>query len=364
MISCPALISLHYYPGADSGPFFSQHTAAALARAGPSFSSARAFWRRRALRIVPMMWAAVALFVGLAKLGGRPIKRCEGARALAETLLGVQNLRHDRLDELCLGHLWTLGVELQLALVAPVLAALFGAANSARGVRRGVLPVAAAVLAVCIGVRAVAVMRNADDMLYPPPTAGGLGLVPLLNSGSENTFARLYIRPVPRAIAYVTGMAAHYVIKSPKWNGVPHAHIVSPLAVAAMIVLRLSGHNRGLSIFVPWVNALYIIFSRLVWSLLTCVLYADLISRETLISRALSHPALHPLAALGFPFYIAHPAFIVIGMGLLGFAKGVDPSWVSFGALWAITVAGSLATAMLLHVLVELPGIRLSKLSK
>ena len=102
------------------------------------------------------------------------------------------------------------------------------------------------------------------------------------------------------------------------------------------------------------------------WGTLTSIMYFGwlmllLNGGDGWVRRALSLPVFRRVATLGYGVYLVHiPVWALLGPWVCGLAIRTDsPTWLVWPAGVGLLMAGSLAAAYVLHLVVEKPFLRL-----
>lgn len=267
---------------------------------------ARRYLERRARRILPPYWIALALSVAVGLVS--PIGLLDGGRGpldIVVHLAGLHTLWPASFASIN-GVFWTIGLELQFYLAYLLLANR--PATPAKGVALLVLGVAA---------------YGAASLAFPAP--GGWRQV-----GQEfvlATFWQWYIGAV---------LADLYVRRAPAFAAAPPtlAWAARIGAVAALFALGLGD---------PVIAHVHLTY----WAL-------PLVAAAAVASALMGRPSTHrgPLGALGrasYSLYLLHPA--VLGLVVLAARAGGWPAWLSAGA----AIAGACGAALLARRFIEQP---------
>jgi peptidoglycan/LPS O-acetylase OafA/YrhL len=261
----------------------------------------RAFWARRALRLVPALVAAVALAVAVSRWIGMPLE----ATWIAATLLYGSNLLigygHDYPIGL-LSHTWSLGMEEQFYLLWPPLVAL-----SLRWGIGGVFGAATLLSVVPALLRLAYEAANPGDP-YTDPTL----------------WTRIYFAPEMRfdAIAVGCWAAAGSILRP--WTGRVWDVVVTVAALVGAAWLGFVCLHADIGMLV----ARPMLFSATALASTAIVVAA---ARESFLTRPLAWAPLVGLGKISYGLYLYHPIVLV----------GLDsaPLWIRW------TLAIGLATA-------------------
>jgi peptidoglycan/LPS O-acetylase OafA/YrhL len=184
--------------------------------------------------------------------------------------------------------------------------------------------------------------------------------------GSSWNFATLhlalYFRTHTRFDALVAGILLVFVHK--KYGAAVRAWLEAPFhrAIVGMVSLACLWVLLRPSIFGEEHKLLVHVFA---WGTITSVMYFGpllmLIDGRGWIPRALAAPFFRRIATLGYGVYLVH--IPLIHYGYLPTVRALHERGVSIGVLWVgallAVVAGSLAIAYVLHLVVEKPALRL-----
>jgi peptidoglycan/LPS O-acetylase OafA/YrhL len=213
-------------------------------RTGPR---ARAFYRRRALRILPAYYA------------------CLGVVALAETLMGAGPsagnigahlvLLHDiwpAFNRTISGPFWTLAVEWQFYLILPWVAWLIGrfSVRSARRLALGPL----ALIAVAVGVREAAAQIEAHWTALPAGWAPGVDWALRVAIGSQGKYLEVFGVGMLCAVVYLVAVERGALAWSKaRWVGLA----LLALALAIYLAFAPLVYVRRNEILAQWYRALH-----------------------------------------------------------------------------------------------------------
>jgi peptidoglycan/LPS O-acetylase OafA/YrhL len=280
--------------------------------------SLRAFYARRALRLFPALFAAVAVAVAYTTFApGHQLHRT--ADEAVASIFYWDNWYHGLHvgNPTILLHTWSLSIEEQFYLVWPLLLVL-ALGLAALRTRLWLLPLAGAV--------AAALGRAVADLASSPPPLGRLYF------GTDTradalligcTLALVWARGLPRQAAQVS-----------TWLSVP--------ALGALAVLMWFETVPGRSLYV---------IGLLGCSLASAVLIANVLTgRPRLLVRLLEHPGLVFLGKVSYGLYLWH--YVVFWI-----VRDSTGGW-SLSSRVALELAIALAVAVASYYLLELPIVR------
>lgn len=302
------------------------------------------FYQKRFFRIVPLFWIALLFYGSFAWKGD--------LHSLLANFLFVENLIPSATKIVPVG--WSLAVEVQFYMLAPVLVALLGTS-----LIRGLL----GLLMLAILVRLLLLQGNPSFYEIAPLTylTGGESSTELLDTMYYPTWARF--GPI------ILGLIAPMIVAS-------YAHLFrrfgGGLAVlgAVCFALGLAFPSYGAAhVDFPQLNMALLIFDRMLVGVGIVILIASWeigsVQRGSVSARVMSNRFLVVWGRLVYPTYLFHLPFI--GIALLLIFQTTDPSTIQ--ATSSIHVLGGFVLALalmmpimlLLHVLIERPFIRLGK---
>lgn len=291
---------------------------------------------RRLLRLAPALAAALAL----------DLATVEAHREAAwAVLLYVGNFVP--VSRACMPWTWSLAIEEQFYLVAPLLVWALGAVGT-RGRITGLVAL------VALSVLAGALLAHGHGFL--PLDAE---IVPTRDPARwEAAFDALYDKPWTRAAPLLEGLLAAVLFRDARARaridrsgglGVALVVVSALAAVAATHWPWWSGHGRALEL--AYLGGFRALFGG---SVAVCMLYA--LSSHPLgaaLGRALSTRALWPIAQLSYAMYLVNPIVALLVRDAL--SGPVRAGLVGVPELFAFDLVGTLALALALHVLVERP---------
>ncbi|HEY9037230.1 MAG TPA: acyltransferase [Pseudomonadales bacterium] len=317
----------------------------------------RGFYRKRLMRIIPMYWFGILLFLAFEP------KR---VTSLWSNLLFLSNIVPDQQNIIPVG--WSMNIQVQFYLFLPFI--VLGLAKS-----RHPLQWLFCALILAVMLRYVAVM------LHPP-----LQQLPFYILFDSRDYSRLYADTLyynlhTRIGPFLMGIAVAWI-----WRYRPerivrylsNPFINSALLLTAIICIliaaRIGIHNPADAFYHPFDttrNLLYLVFNKYQYSLGTsliilCALFPAGLSQA--VSRALSLRVWHPFAELIYGLYLFHFIGIAIaGVVVFGTLDRSQISTASIGtiaAIFGVAIVLSLALAAIVYVLIEKPFIRMEKAAR
>jgi peptidoglycan/LPS O-acetylase OafA/YrhL len=235
---------------------------------------------------------------------------------------------------------WSLALEEQFYLVVPLLVVLL---YKLRG-DGGRLVVLGILWAVPLGIRLFV------DLRHPDWSDGDLANA-------------LYCRTHSRLDTLIAGIVIAYVQN--RWREPIERALRRPFARAALALPSLSclWILMNVRMFGEEAVPLLLVFS---WGTLTSIMYFGWVllllnGGDGWIRRGLSWPIFRPVATLGYGIYLLHiPIWVFLGPSVCALGVGGGrPMWIVWSLGVALLMAGSLAGAYVMHVLVEKPFFRL-----
>lgn len=301
----------------------------------------RPFYVRRAMRILPAYLLAMAVNLAL------PTTANKGA--VWANLLFVNNFVP--FTEQFMAHCWSLAIEEQFFLTAPLLVLLLYRVSPQR--RTTLLAVVVAVA--CVTALVVVFALRLELSLRSP---------------NAHEFWRymnaFYVKPHTRFGSIVMGILVAWLEREgrvlralERVRPLPWLLAVASLAAMAFVVFvfpegRDEAGGRRL------VGSVSLALGGYLFGAATATLL--LVSRArgpvaTLLERTLGARVLHPVAQLSYAMYLLHPVCITPLFGWLGF--DLARPFVSYGRIVAASFGASAAVAVLVFLLLELPVMRL-----
>jgi peptidoglycan/LPS O-acetylase OafA/YrhL len=296
----------------------------------------RAFWARRARRLLPALIVLILICCSCAALVGGDLlvglgRQVLGAMTFSSNWLMISNgsdYFDDSLPEL-FRNLWSLGIEEQFYLVWPLLILLFAVVPTRARLRR-ILPMIVASLLALASASAMAVLwspREATRVYYGSDThAFGLAVGALLAFLSVSWPQRPleWSRPVRRLLG-----------------------AVGPVATLCLVLL---------SAVMPSNQAVVFRGGLILVSLLTAAVIATLLVPATPLARVFELGAIRWVGRRSYGLYLWHwPVFVLVVSALPGWRRDGASGW----ALGAIALAITVAAAAASYALVEQPIRRL-----
>lgn len=280
--------------------------------------SLRAFYRRRALRLLPALFALLAVFLAVATVAA-----LAGGRSLAKDVFGVvagvgyfsnvamvgEPATRPMPEEL--RHLWSLAQEEQFYLLWPLVLVLL--------------------------------LRRSPRLMYGA-VAAGVGLTALwqlqLYVGGAG-WARMAFGPDSRILPILVGCLVALVLANPRGVFLRRARWLGPPSAACVLVLFLTLPDAR------WVFP----GPLLLFSLACAGLIVAVLDERSPITRALSVSPVVYLGRISYSLYLWHfPLFFIVGLNDLSREHTLLPSLAA--------IAATFACAMASYHVVELPFLR------
>jgi len=302
------------------------------------------FYRKRFFRIVPLFWIALLFYGSFAWKGD--------FHSLLANFFFVENLIPSATKIVPVG--WSLAVEVQFYLLAPVLVSLLGS-----GLLRGLL----GLLALAILVRLLLLQGNPGFYEIAPLAylTGGVSSTELLDTIYYPTWARF--GPI------VLGLIAPFVVVSCAHHFERLGRGLALLgAVCFALGLALPTYGAA-HVYSPQLNMALLTLDRMLVGVGIVIFIASweigAVHSGSVSAKLMSNRFLLVWGRLVYPTYLFHLPFI--GIALLLVFQTIDPSTIQ--AASSIHVLGGFMLALglmmpamlLLHVLVERPFIRLGR---
>ena len=314
----------------------------------------RSFYRKRLMRIIPMYWFGILLF--LAFDPGR-------VKYLWSNLLFLSNIVPDQHNIIPVG--WSMNIQVQFYILLPFMVLWLAK-------RQHPLQWILSALIIAIALRYIAVMTHPPLQQLPFHILFDSREYSRLYSGA--LYYNLHTRIGPFFMGMLIAWIWHY--RPARLLGYLANPAISSLLLIAGIVLmvlasRIGIHNPGDAFYQPFDstrNLLYLVINKYQYSaglslVILCGLYPAGLSHA--VSRLLSLRLWHPFAELIYGLYLFH--FIAIGIaGVLVFGT-LDRSQITHAdtatvaAIFAIALVLSMLLAAIVYVLIEKPFIRMEK---
>jgi len=317
----------------------------------------RHFYRKRLMRIIPMYWFGLLLF--LAFDPGR-------AKYLWSNLLFLSNIIPDQHNIIPVG--WSMNIQVQFYVILPFVVLWLGRTQQP-------LQWLLASLLLAVVIRYLAVIT------HPP-----LQQLPFHILFDSKDYARLYSDALyynlhTRIGPFLMGIAIAWI-----WHRKPQAitrFLATPLwgslllltgITLVFLAARIGIHNPADAFYHPFDaqrNLVYLVTNKYQFSLgvslvITCALFPAGLS--TAVARLLSLRIWHPFAELIYGLYLFH--FIAIGIaGIIVFGT-LDRELITHAnattvaGIFVIAVILSLLLAALVYAFIEKPFIRMEKASQ
>lgn len=296
------------------------------------------FYRRRAMRILPAYFVAIALNLAV----GTP----NPSRAWANVIFVNDFLPF---ADQFMAHAWSLAIEEQFYALFPLFVLFVWALRPSR--RTALVALATALFA---AIAVVVVLRQRLVLSERFPDMGEF----------MRYMDLFYVRPYTRFAALFVGVLVARLEQASALSWLDRRPIVSTvlalvaLAASAWVVFVFpEGYDalgrRTLSGALALASG-SAIFALGIGALLALARTQSAIGR--LIAAILGARALHPIAQLSYAAYLFHPLCIAPVLRL-GFDVGRP--WLSYPILLALSLIASFAAALVVHLLVELPMMKL-----
>jgi peptidoglycan/LPS O-acetylase OafA/YrhL len=309
------------------------------------------FWWRRVLRLVPAYWAALALVALLFPVN---------IHTAWTNLLYLNNFVS--FSDAFMGWAWSLAIEEQFYVVAPLLLVALGAP---RAWHAGVFA----------GLAALGLLARAWALGDLPAAATLVPFAPpwLADQVHDPAFVAywdaLYTKPDTRGGALAVGVVAAYVARMPgamtaiAGRGASTALLLAGLAlmVAPALVPRLGVPGQAPPLAPAW-SAAYLVVHHHAFALGTAAVLLAAVAGASAgpaarLAAVLGHAAWRPVAGLSYAAYLVNPlaagALYALAAPRLGAPAASVPAWALASA--ALTFVLALA----LHLAVERPFMRL-----
>lgn len=305
------------YAGALGVTFFFVLSGFILTWSARPKDTARAFWRRRAVKIVPNYLIGWALAVGLIAWSGST----GGQKTLTFFMLQswVPNVSTNFAVD---APGWSLSAEAFFYVCFPLLLPLI-LRIPARGLKYGIGAVVAAIAATPLLAYAIMPVGAATAANWP--------------TDSANYFWFAYIFPPARLLDFVLGILVARAVQTGRWRNI---------GMPAATLLLIGGYALGYA--TPLLYSLRVVCVVPAAMLIAAGAIADDRGRFTLMrNRAATW-----LGEISFAFYLVQYVVLVYGRTLLG--RRLFSSWAGFGLIAAEGVI-SLLLAWAMYALVERP---------